>query len=112
MKTYDNPKPKPLPLEKKIEAACVKYAKDKGWLCLKMTSPSCRGLPDRLFIRGGYYLWVEFKRPYSKLRQIQRRRVDALLGEGCDVVALDFNDSDKAIAKFKKRLDEIDEFVW
>lgn len=50
-------------LEKKIESLVCKYAKEKGFLAYKFTSPACWAVPDRLFISpNGHVFFVEFKR--------------------------------------------------
>lgn len=50
-------------LEKVIESTVVNYAKNKGWLAYKFTSPASRGVPDRLFMGPfGQFFFIEFKR--------------------------------------------------
>ena len=51
------------PLEKDIEKAVKRYAKDRGFYVRKFTSPSNRSVPDDLFITPtGDVFFVEFKR--------------------------------------------------
>lgn len=57
--------------ESKIEKAVCDHAKSKGWLVYKWSSPGNRGVPDRLFIRKGYVLFIEFKRKGGKTTPIQ-----------------------------------------
>lgn len=51
--------------EAKLEAACVKYAKSKGWLAAKLDPKGNVGVPDHVFFgRGAFWpmtLVVEFK---------------------------------------------------
>jgi hypothetical protein len=57
----------PDPLEKDIEKKVCDYAKSKGMLVYKFTSPSCRSVPDRQFlVDGGRVFWIEFKRKGCK----------------------------------------------
>lgn len=50
--------------EAKVEAAIVRYAKSKGCLVYKFTSPSRRSVPDRLFITpNGVVGFLEIKAP-------------------------------------------------
>ena len=65
-------------LEKDIEKAVKEYARSKGWLAYKFTSPGHAFVPDGLFISStGTVLFMEFKRPGGKatpgqLREMQR----------------------------------------
>ena len=65
-------------LEREIEAQCVKWAKANGWLSYKFVSPSNRGVPDRMFLRNGKTVFVEFKRPGGKVSTLQQRQIDKL----------------------------------
>lgn len=50
-------------LEKQIEAKVCDYAKSKGVLAYKFTSPARAAVPDRLFIGPDGHMWFcEFKR--------------------------------------------------
>lgn len=50
-------------LEKDIESKVCEYAKGKGLLVYKFTSPARRSVPDRLFILpDGRMFFCEFKR--------------------------------------------------
>lgn len=69
-------------LERKIEADCVKWAKANGWLSYKFTSPANRGVPDRMFLRNGVTVFVEFKRPGGKVSTLQNRQIEKL--RACD----------------------------
>lgn len=65
-------------LEKDIEAAAVKWAKDNGWITYKFTSPNYRSVPDRIFLKGGVTAFIEFKRPGGKLTSGQEREIHKL----------------------------------
>lgn len=67
------------PLEKDIEKAVKAYARDKGWLAYKTTSPSHIGIPDDLFISPqGRVIFVEFKRLGKKPTPSQQREIDRI----------------------------------
>lgn len=54
-------------LEKHIEAKVCDYAKQRGLLVYKFTSPARAAVPDRLFILpGGRMFFCEFKREGQK----------------------------------------------
>lgn len=77
-------------LEKKIEAAVCDYAKSKGWLVYKFTSPARAAVPDRLFIApGGRVIFVEFKREGQKPTVPQSREHERLRAQGVAVYVID-----------------------
>ena len=57
--------------ESKIEKAVCDYAKVEGWLTYKFTSPGQKGVPDRIFMRGGEMFFIEFKATGKSLRKLQ-----------------------------------------
>lgn len=65
---------KKVPLERDIEKAVCEYARSKGVLALKFTSPQRAACPDRLFIAKGGVMWFcEFKRGGAKPTAAQER---------------------------------------
>ena len=61
-------------LEKQIEAKVCDYARSKGVLVYKFTSPARAAVPDRLFIRPDGLIWFcEFKRTGQKPTEAQER---------------------------------------
>jgi hypothetical protein len=60
--------------ESQIELRVVKKAKELGFLSFKFSSPSNRGVPDRVFISSkGDVFFVEFKVKTGKLTQLQQK---------------------------------------
>lgn len=60
--------------EANVEKYLIRYAKDKGGLCLKFISASMRGLPDRMVILPqGKIFFVELKAKGKKPRPEQKR---------------------------------------
>lgn len=57
--------------ERVIEKAVCEFAKKRGWLVRKFTSPGSAGAPDRIFLKDGHCLFVEFKSPDGKLTPLQ-----------------------------------------
>lgn len=77
-------------LEKEIEKALVKKVKALGGLCIKFTSPSMMGIPDRIvLLPKGKLGFVELKRPDGKARPIQTKRIKDLKELGFKVFILD-----------------------
>lgn len=77
-------------LEKEIEKELVKKVKALGGLCIKFTSPSMMGIPDRIVLLPKAKLgFVELKRPGGKARPIQVKRIKDLKELGFKVFILD-----------------------
>lgn len=77
-------------LEKEIEKQLVQQVQVLDGWCLKLTSPSVVGLPDRMILLPhGRVAFVEIKRPGQKPRPIQVRRIKQLQELGCTVYVLD-----------------------
>lgn len=57
--------------ESAIEADACQRARDDGWLVMKAGE---NGWPDRVFLKDGVTVWIEFKTAVGKVRHIQRHR--------------------------------------
>lgn len=74
------------PLEKEIEKKIGAYAKSKGCLYYKFTSPANRAVPDRMIITpNGTVGFLEIKRAGCKPTLLQMRELTKLKGVGCNV---------------------------
>lgn len=77
-------------LEKQIEAAVCDYAKERGLLVYKFTSPARSAVPDRLFILPtGKMFFCEFKREGQKPTPAQDREHHRLRGHKVNVFVVD-----------------------
>lgn len=77
-------------LEKKIESSVCDYAKSKGLLVYKFTSPARAAVPDRMFVMPSGKVWfVEFKREGQKPTVPQQREHERLRGHNVDVFVID-----------------------
>jgi len=76
-------------LERDIERKACDLAKRAGWLAFKFVSPSQRGVPDRIFIKDGRVVFVEFKALGAKPTDFQWRMIDRLQAAGCEVHVCD-----------------------
>jgi hypothetical protein len=77
-------------LEKQIEAKVCEYAKERGLLVYKFTSPARAAVPDRLFILpNGKMFFVEFKREGEKPTPAQEREHHRLRQHKVNVWVID-----------------------
>ena len=74
-----------VPLEKDIEKKACEWAKSQGWLTYKFTSPNRRSVPDRIFVKQGHVIFIEFKRPGGRLTSGQEREIEKLVDHGAEV---------------------------
>lgn len=75
--------------ERDIEKKACELAKAAGWLVFKFVSPAQRGVPDRIFIRAGEIVFIEFKAPGARPTKLQRRMIERLCVQGCTVHVCD-----------------------
>lgn len=80
--------PKPV-LEKDIETAATEYAERRGWWCCKFTSPGLVGVPDRIYIRRGRHIFVEWKKPKKDATLQQAKRHRDMRAHGAEVYVFD-----------------------
>ena len=77
-------------LEKQIEADVCAYARNKGVLAYKFTSPARAAVPDRLFIGPDGHVWFcEFKREGQKPTSAQDREHTRLRQQKVNVFVID-----------------------
>ena len=77
-------------LEKQIESAVCDYARAKGVLAYKFTSPARSAVPDRLFIAPDGRMWFcEFKRGGQKPTPAQDREHTRLRQQQVNVFVID-----------------------
>lgn len=89
-------------LEKEIEEKLVEKVRGLNGLCLKFTSPSLTGVPDRMILLPkGKIGFVEVKRKGQRPKKIQRLRIKQLKELGFLVFVLDDRE------KIEEILDEI-----
>lgn len=80
-------------LEKKLEKRCADLARTHGWWTRKFSSPSNRGVPDRIFMKDGKVIFVEFKAPGKEPTPLQWHELDLIKEHGgksiwCDDVEI------------------------
>jgi len=85
-------------LEKQIEGKVCDYAKSKGLLAYKFTSPARAAVPDRMFItQDGRVFFCEFKAPGKKPTDAQAREHTRLRQHKVNVFVIDSVDEGKVM---------------
>ena len=74
--------------EKDVEKKLVREVEKRGGLCLKFTSTSLRGVPDRIVIYDGLTCFVELKRPGEEPRPLQKKIIKQLQENGALVFVI------------------------
>ena len=83
--------------EKKIEKRCTDVAKAHGWYTRKWSSPSSRGVPDRIFLKEGAVWFIEFKAPGNTPTKLQQHEINQIKEHGGNAVWVDDVDLFKAL---------------
>ena len=85
-------------LEKEIEKQVCDYARKRGFLVYKFSSPGRVSVPDRIFISpDGRVIFIEFKAQGKKPTKGQMREMEKLKAQCCYVDWLDNVDRGKEI---------------
>jgi hypothetical protein len=88
-------------LEKQIEQKVCDYAKDRGLLVYKFTSPARAAVPDRMFVApSGKVFFIEFKASGKKPTVPQTREHQRLRDHGVLVFVVDNVDEGKGVIDF------------
>ena len=80
--------------EKNIERAHAKWAKLRGWKVKKVTGDV--GTLDRIYMKGGVTVWIEWKQPGGKLSKPQEVEMQDLWDHGIPAIDCDNIDDGKA----------------
>lgn len=71
---------------KTIERPATKRARAAGWIAIKI---GFEGWPDHLYIKGGRYVWIEYKTPWGVEAPLQRNKIRKLTEAGCEAYFVD-----------------------
>lgn len=75
--------------ESVIEHDSMKYAERMGWWEVKLMKCSKNGMPDRLLMRNGRVIFIEFKRPGEEPDKQQRKRHAEIRAHKIEVYVVD-----------------------
>jgi hypothetical protein len=92
--------------ERRIESSVAKKAVELGYLTYKFTSPSNRGVPDRIFInKKGDIFFIEFKSLSGKVSPLQKMVFSKLLARKAVVYLV--NNIQSGVDILKNNIDKI-----
>lgn len=86
-------------LESDIVSDAHDYARIRGWWTIKVETPTMTGVPDRLYLRHGEYIWIEWKKPNGVLSMKQITKIKEMRSFGARVYVFDNLDDAKAVLK-------------
>lgn len=75
--------------ESAVELTVCHAAEQNGWLVRKIAYPGRRNATDRLFIKGGRVVFVEFKAPGKEPRVGQLREHERFIEHGAELHVID-----------------------
>lgn len=85
-------------LERDIEKRVKEYARSRGFLAYKFTSPGHIGVPDGLLISPvGFVIFVEFKQTGKKPTAMQQREIDRINQHGVMALVVDSVEQGKGL---------------
>ncbi|AZU97911.1 VRR-NUC domain protein [Vibrio phage LP.1] len=83
--------------ESNIELNVNRHAAATGWLSFKFNSANHAGVPDRIYIRDGVTIYIEFKATGQKPRKLQEITFDKMRAHGAKVFVVDSIEDGKAV---------------
>ena len=72
-------------MEKGVEMPVVRRAEKAGWFVRKLAWPGRIGAPDRVFIKDGRVVWIEFKDAGKRPRKSQELEHDRMKAAGAEI---------------------------
>ena len=80
-----------------IERKVSEYARSQGWLTYKFTSPSNRGVPDRIYLKEGDCFFIEFKAPNKQPTKLQKKVIKRIEDQDFYVYIIDSVENGRAL---------------
>jgi Holliday junction resolvase len=75
--------------ESDIEKKCSQLSKNAGFITYKFVSPNNKAVPDRIFIKGGNVLFVEFKQKGKEPTKLQYKVISEMCLAGAKVFVIE-----------------------
>lgn len=91
--------------ERDIEQQVYLYAREAGWWSTKFVSPMRKFVPDRIFIKDGRVVFIEFKSSKGTLAQGQDHIIKEMKQYGAEVHVVSSVAQAAKILRFGKHAD-------
>jgi len=82
--------------EQELQSKCIKYAKAKGWIALKIIKCNMSGMSDSILFKDGKTIFVEFKAEKGIQSELQKYVEKQLIEQGFKYYLI------KSLEKFKE----------
>jgi Holliday junction resolvase-like predicted endonuclease len=69
-------------LESQLQAKCIKYAQEQGWIVLKVISCNMNGISDLILFKDGRTVFIEMKTAKGRVAPLQLYRQKQLQEQG------------------------------
>jgi len=89
--------------ETSIQTKVKNYAKKKGWIAIKLSTPTSRGWPDFQFLKSGRVFFIEFKAPDEQPSEYQDHIIKILQLQKFSVYVVDNVETGKSIINAQTR---------
>lgn len=76
-------------VEANVELTVVMKAEKDGWFVRKIAYPGRRGATDRVFIKNGRTVWIEFKDTGKEAQALQARNRQKMIDAGAECHVVD-----------------------
>ncbi len=71
--------------EKNVEKTAIRWARGHGWFSRKYSSPSRKGVQDRIFVKDGRVVFIEYKKVGNEPTDLQCDDALDLMDHGGEV---------------------------
>lgn len=88
-------------LESKIQSSCIKYAKNDGWVVLKIIKCNINGMSDIILFKEGKTLFIEVKNEIGKQSEIQKYVQKLIEAQGFKYYIV------RSLEEFKEKLKQL-----
>lgn len=69
-------------LESQLQAKCIKYAQEQGWIVLKIIACNMNGISDLILFKDGRTVFIEMKTEKGRVAPLQLYRQKQLQEQG------------------------------
>lgn len=83
--------------ESVIEKKVTEFAKARGWMSIKLNGQHNRGKPDRMYLKEGNLIFIEFKASGQRPTKLQAKSLSELEAQGFSTHVIDSVEKGKEV---------------